>query len=193
MDIDLIRQIREQTGISIGEIKSALGEAGGDREKVLEILKKRGKLLAAKKSGREAKNGIIEAYVHSSKRVGAMVELRCETDFVAKNPEFKELAHDIGMQIVAMCPLYVSPEDVPEEVVHGERKIFEEQIAGSGKPDHIVQQILEGKLKKYKEEICLLPQPFIKNQDETVQNRIEGVIAKLGENITVGKFARFEI
>lgn len=193
MDLDLIRQLREQTGVSIGEITSALKEGGGDVSKVLEILKRRGELMAVKKSAREAKNGIIDAYIHANGKAGALVELRCETDFVARNPEFKNLAHDIGMQIVAMHPFFVKSDDVPEEIIHGEREIFRSQAADSGKPAHIANQIVEGKLKKYLEEICLLSQPFIKNQDETVQDQINKLIAKLGENITVGKFARFEI
>lgn len=193
MDLDLIRQLRSDTSVSIGEIKSALQEAGDSKEKALEILKRRGELMAVKKSAREAKSGIIEAYVHANGKVGALVELRCETDFVARNSEFKNLAHDIGMQIVAMQPFYVRPEDVPAEVTHGEHEMYREQAAKSGKPANIVNQIVEGKLKKYLEEICLLSQPFIKNQDETVQDQINKLVSKLGENITVGRFARFEI
>ena len=193
MDLNLIRQLREETNVSIGEIKSALEEAGGSREKALEILKKRGEILAAKKSERAAKSGLIDAYTHALGKVGALVELRCETDFVARNPEFKNLAHDLGMQIVAMHPLFVKSDEVPDEIIHGEREIFTSQAADSGKPAHIVNQIVEGKLKKYLGEICLLSQPFIKNQDETVQDQINTLISKLGENITVGRFARFEI
>lgn len=193
MDLDLIRQLREETNVSIGEIKSALEGAGDSKQKALEILKKRGEILAAKKSERVAKSGLIDAYIHANGKVGALVELRCETDFVARNPEFKNLAHDLGMQIVAMHPLFVRSDEVPEEVIHGEREIFRSQVADSGKPANIVNQIVEGKLKKYMEEICLLSQPFIKNQDETVQDQVNKLIAKLGENITVGRFSRFEV
>lgn len=193
MDIDLIRQLREETNVSMGEITSALEESGGSKEKALEVLKKRGEILAAKKSQRAAKSGLIDAYIHANGKMGALVELRCETDFVARNPEFKNLVHDLGMQIVAMHPLFVKSDEVPEEIIHGEREIFSSQAADSGKPAHIVNQIVEGKLKKYLEEICLLSQPFIKNQDETVQDQINKLIATLGENITVGRFSRFEI
>jgi elongation factor Ts len=149
--------------------------------------------FGGKKVRESRKSGLIDAYIHANGKVGALVELRCETDFVARNPEFKNLTHDLGMQIAAMHPLFVKSEEVPDEIIHGEREIFTSQVADSGKPANIVNQIVEGKLKKYLGEICLLSQPFIKNQDETVQDQINKLIAKLGENITVGKFSRFEI
>lgn len=193
MDINLIRQLREQTGVSIGECKIALEEAGGDIEKAVEILKRRGESIAAKKTSRETRNGIVDAYIHSDGKAGALVELHCETDFVARNPIFRELVHDLAMQVVAMGPLYVKLEDIPEEILAGERDIFFAQVKDSGKPRHIIDQVVEGKMQKYKEQICLLCQPFIKDQDKTVRDHINEVIAKLGENITIEHFVRFEI
>jgi elongation factor Ts len=144
-------------------------------------------------SNEELKQGIIEAYIHSNKKIGVLVDLRCETDFVAKTEEFKKLAHELSLQIAAMKPLFLRPEDIPEEFLAGERKIFEEQLKNSGKPKHLIEEILNGKLKKYKEEISLLSQPWIKDETKTIKDLIDEYSAKFGEKIIIKRFVRFEI
>ena len=192
-DIEKIKQLREQTSVSLGQCKKALEEADGDLEKAKELLRKWGEDVADKKSSRQTSQGVIEAYIHSNKKVGAMIELRCETDFVAKNKDFQELAHSLAMQIVAMKPLYVKPEDVPQEVLEKEKEIYKAQLADSNKPKEILDKILEGKLNKYKNEVSLLTQPFIKDQKRLVKDIINEYISVLGENIVVERFERFEI
>ena len=193
MDIETLKKLRECSQASLGECQKALIEAGNDFNKALEILKKKGQLIAEKKKERETGAGLIEAYIHSNGRIGALVELRCETDFVAKNPLFKELAHDLALQVAAMAPAYISELDIPEEVLKEEKEIYREELKTTGKPEKIIEQIIEGKLKKRFSEICLLRQPFIKNPDETIESVIKNYIAKLGENIKVSRFVRFEI
>lgn len=193
VSIDQLKQLREETGISITECQKALEESNGDLEKAKEILRKWGKDLAQKKSEREARQGIIESYIHPNKKIGVILDLRCETDFVAKSQDFKNLAHDLVLHIAAMSPFYINLEDIPEEVIVREREIYREQFLKSGKPQKIIDQIIEGKLKTYKEEIILLSQPFVKDQDKTVGDLVQEYIAKLGENIVVKKFVRYEI
>ena len=145
------------------------------------------------KQQKELNQGVIEAYIHSNKKIGAMVELRCETDFVARTEEFKKLAHELCLQIVAMKPLFLKPEDIPEKFLDGERKIYQEQFKDSGKPQPIIDQIVEGKLKKYKEEISLMSQSWIRGETKTVKDLVDEYIAKLGENIIIKRFVRYEI
>ena len=191
--IDQIKQLREETGVSPTEIKKALEETKGDVEKAKELLRIRGKAILNKKSSRETKLGLIETYLHPNAKTGVLLDIRCESDFVAKLPDFKNLAHEICLQIAAMKPLYIKDEDIPDEVVDGEVKIYKEQVKDSGKPENIVNQIVEGKLKKYKEEISLLSQTWIKDDSKTIKNLIEDTVAKVGENIEVKRFARYEI
>jgi elongation factor Ts len=191
--IDQIKQLREETGVSPTEIKKALEESKGDTEKAKELLRIWGKKVLNKKVSRETKSGLIEAYLHSNATTGVLLDIRCETDFVAKGPDFKNLAHEICLQIAAMKPLYVKEEDIPEEFLDGEIKIWTEQVKDSGKPENIVRQILEGKINKYKQEICLLSQVWIKDDSKTIKNLIEEAVAKIGENIEVKRFARYEI
>ena len=191
--IDQIKQLREETGSAPTEIKKALEESNGDVEKAKELLRIWGKAVSNKKTSRETKSGLIETYLHPNAKTGVLLDIRCETDFVAKSPDFKNLAHEICLQIAAMKPLFVSEEDIPEEFLDGETKIYTEQVAGSGKPEKIVAQIIEGKLKKYKEEISLLSQPWIKDDEKTIKNIIEDTVAKVGEKIEVKRFARYEI
>jgi len=193
MDLDLLKQLRQETGVSFTECKKALEQAKGNLELAKEILRERGQKIAELKTSRTAQQGIIESYIHPNKRVGVLLDLRCESDFVARSPEFQQLAHELVLQIAAMNPLYIKPEDIPEEFLAGERKIYEEQFAGSGKPQKIIEQIIEGKLKKYKEEISLLAQPWIKDDTKTIQDLLNEYIAKIGENIVVKRFARYEI
>jgi elongation factor Ts len=191
--IDQIKQLREETGVSFSEVKKALEEANGNAEKAKELLRMWGKKVLDKKVSRETKSGLIESYVHPNAKTGVLLDIRCETDFVAKSPDFKTLAHEICMQITAMRPLFVKEQDIPEEFLDGETKIYKEQLKDSGKPESIVNQILEGKLNKYKAEVSLLSQPWIKDDSKTIKNLIEDVVAKVGENIEVKKFSRFEI
>lgn len=191
--IERVRQLREETGVSIIECKKALEEAGGDIERAKETLRKWGRELAGKKSEREAKEGIIESYVHPNKKIGVLLDIRSESDFVAKSLEFRNLAHEICLQIAAMKPLYIKIEDIPEEFLKRERNIYQEQLKNSGKPKKIINEIIEGKLKKYKEEISLLSQPWIKDESKTIKDLVDEHIAKFGENIIIKKFIRYEI
>jgi len=193
ISIDKIKSLREKTGISMIECKKALEEANGNENKAIEILKKKGIEVAEKKSKRETKQGIVEAYIHSNGKIGVLVEVYCETDFVAKNSQFKELAHNLAMHIAAMNPLYLSEDEIPEKVIAEEKELLYSQFKDSGKPEKIIEQIIQGKLKKQHEQICLLTQPFVKNPDITVKQLIDEYIAKLGENIRIGRFVRFEI
>ena len=191
--IDQIKQLREETGVSPTEIKKALEEAKGDVDKAKELLRVWGKKVLNKKTSRDVKAGLIETYLHQNAQTGVLLDIRCETDFVAKSPEFKNLAHEVCLQIAAMKPLYVKEEDIPEEFLDGETKIYIEQLKDSGKPENIVKQILEGKLEKYKQEVSLLSQVWIKDDTKTIKNLIEDMVAKVGENIEIKKFARYEI
>jgi elongation factor Ts len=191
--IEQIKQLREETGVSPTEIKKALEESKGDVEKAKELLRIRGKAVLNKKISRETKSGLVDAYLHPNAKTGVLLDIRCETDFVANSPDFKTLAHEICLQIAAMKPLFVSDTDIPEEFLDGETRIYTEQVKDSGKPEKIVAQIIEGKLNKYKEEISLLSQPWIKDDERTIKNLIEDTVAKVGEKIEVKKFARYEI
>ena len=193
VSIEQIKQLREETGVCVSEVKKALEEAKGDIEKAKELLRMWGKNLVGKKASRETKAGLIDTYLHSSFKTGVLLDVRCESDFVAKSPEFKTLAHELCLQIAAMKPLFVKEEDIPAEFLDGETKIYKEQIKDSGKPENIVNQILEGKLKKYKGEVSLLSQTWIKDDTKTVTNLIEDTVAKVGENIEIKRFARYEI
>lgn len=188
-----VKKLRDQTGVSMMECKRALEQSNGDYDKALEFLKLKSKDVALKKSEREAKQGIIEAYIHSNGKIGVLLELNCETDFVARNQEFKELAHDLAMHIAGMDPKYISPEDIPEEIIETEKIIYEKQFADTDKPKKVIDQIIDGKIKKFSQEICLLTQPFVKNSDITVKELIEEKIAKLGENIKIRRFVRYEL
>lgn len=191
--LNKIKNLRDKTGAGIVEVKKALTEANGDEIKAIEILRKRGQEKAMKKSERTAQEGAIVSYVHSNRKVGAIVKLYCETDFVARNEEFRELARDIAMHITAMNPKFVSPKDVSGELVEKEKEIWTAQLAQEKKPKEIMDKILEGKEKKFREENSLLAQPFVKNPDVTIEQLITEKIAKIGENIRLGDFSRLEL
>ena len=194
VDTQIITKLRNQIGAGVVDCKKALEEAGGDLEKAVDILRKKGENKAAKKTAtREAKEGIVLSYIHATSKIGAMLELNCETDFVARNEEFKKLAHDLAMQIVGANPLYVNVSDVPEEVLNKEKEIYTEQLKAESKPENVFDKIIEGKLNKYYGEVCLLKQPFIKDEDITIEELINQKIAKLGEKIEISRFCRFEI
>ncbi len=190
----LIRELREKTGAGVMDCKRALEEANGDLARGEEILRHQGKQAAAKKAARETSQGLVEAYIHAGGKVGAMVELDCETDFVARNPEFKALAHDIAMQIAATGETaYLSPEEVPPEVLEREREFFRSQPDVEGKPANVADKIVDGKVQKFFEHSCLLKQAFIKDQAVTIGDLITERVARFGENIRVRRFARFQL
>jgi elongation factor Ts len=189
----MIKELREATAAGVLDCKKALEASGGDLEKAKTYLREKGLAAAAKKADREVKEGLIEAYVHAGGRVGALIELNCETDFVARTEGFKELAHDLAMQIVATNPLYLTPEDIPPDVLEEEKNEYRTQAKDMGKPERIIERIVEGKLQKYYQEVCLMRQPFIKDDELTVQDVLTAAIAKTGENIVVQRFVRFEL
>jgi len=199
IELDLITKLRQQTGAGIADCKEALSESKGDIAKALEFLRKKGAKIANKRAAKETKEGIIYAYIHANNKVGALLELNCETDFVAKNEAFKNLAHDIAMQIAAQNPLYLSPEDVPEEVVIKEKEIYKDQLLAEGKPAlhgkpaDMVDKIIEGKLNKWYQEVCLTKQTFIKDEDITIEDLINEKIASIGEKIKIGSFCRRQV
>lgn len=186
---DLIKELRETTGAGILDVKAALEQSGGDRDKAVEVLRKKGALKVGSKSDRVAKEGAIESYIHPGSRVGALVEINCETDFVARTDAFKQLAKDLALHVAAANPLYLKPEDVPAEVIEKEQEIYREQAAG--KPEDVVAKMLEGKLAKYYEEACLLEQPYVKDPDRKVKDLIGQAVSTMGENVNVRRFARF--
>lgn len=192
-DLKQIKQLREETGVSIGECQKALEESKGDFDKAKEILRKWGRDLAGKVSSKETKEGVIESYLHPNKKVGVLLDVRCETDFVARSEDFQKLVHDLALHIAGMNPYYISPEEIPEETLRGEKDIYQEQFAKSGKPQKLIEKMVEGKLEKYKKEISLLFQPFVKNADKTVQEIINEYISRLGENIIIKGFTRYQI
>ncbi len=193
MDLEKIKNLREETGAGIVDVKKALEEAKGEEIQALEIIRKRGQEKAVKKSNRSAKEGLLGVYVHSNKKVGALVEVFCETDFVARNEEFQELAKDIAMHVTALNPEFLGSEDVPVSRIEKEREFWTEQLLAEGKKKEILEKILSGKEKKFRQENALLTQPFVKNPEISIGELIQQKIAKMGENIQIGKFIRFEI
>jgi elongation factor Ts len=189
----MVKELRQETGAGVLDCKQALEACDGDFEKAVVYLREKGMSAAAKRADREAKEGLIGSYIHAGSKVGALVEVNCETDFVAQTDEFQELAHDLAMQVVAAKPSYLTPEDIPDEVLAEEKRVYRAQMQDSGKPDHILDRIVEGKLQKLYEEACLLEQPFIKEPDLTVRELVQQRNALLGENIVVRRFVRFEV
>jgi elongation factor Ts len=195
MDItaDKVKELRERTGIGMMECKGALAECAGDMEKAIEILRKKGHARAEAKSSRAAKEGLIGAYIHMNGRIGVLVELNCESDFVARNAEFQALVKELGMQVAAAKPKWIAPSDVPEDIVAKEKEIIKAQLGDMKKPPEILEKIVTGKLSKFFEEVCLLEQPYIREDKIKVKDLITQLVAKMGENIKVGRFTRFEI
>lgn len=193
VSIDQIRQLRAATGISLMDCKGALDEAKGDVEKAKKILREKGKEIFKAREGKEVSQGMVVSYVHLGSKLGVLVEIHSETDFVSKNEEFKKLAHEICLQIAALKPLFLKMEDIPRDFLDGERKIYQKQFEGSGKPQKVIDQIVEGKLEKYQKEISLLSQPWVKDETKTIGELIEEYVAKLGEKIEVTNFTRYEI
>lgn len=190
---EMVKELRERTGAGIVDCKKALTEKNGDVEKAIEFLREKGLAAAAKKSGRIAAEGVCESYIHGGGRIGVLIELNCETDFVAKTDAFKSLAKDICMQIAASKPEFVRREEVPQDVVDKEKEIFTQQALNEGKPAAVVEKMINGRIEKFYKEICLLEQPFIKDPDKTVNQLIVDKIATIGENINVRRFVRYEL
>lgn len=190
---DLIRELRNKTGAGVMNCKQALSEAGGDIEKAQDILREKGSVVAIKRSARDTKEGLVSSYIHSGSKLGVLLEMNCETDFVAKTSEFSQLAKELAMQIAAMDPLWIKPEDVPKEVIEKEKEIYKKQAQESGKPEKVIEKIAQGRLEKYFTEVCLLEQQYIKDPKFKVKDLITETVAKLGENIRVGRFTRFKV
>jgi elongation factor Ts len=189
----MVKELRQETGAGVLDCKNALELYDGDFEQAAAYLREKGMAEASKRAEREAKEGLIGSYIHAGSRVAGLVEVNCETDFVARTDEFQELAHDLAMQVVAAKPAYVRREDVPEEVLKAQRDVYRQEAADSGKPEQVIERIVEGKLAKFYEDICLLEQPFIKDPSVTVGDLVKQKNAVLGENIVVRRFARLEV
>ena len=190
---EMVKELRTLTGAGMMDCKKALLETGGDKEKAINFLREKGLAKAAKRAGRIAAQGVVDSYIHLGGKVGVMVEVNCETDFVARNEEFRAFARDICLQVAATNPAYLSREDVPEEVIENEKEILRRQAANEGKPEKIIDKIVNGRIEKFFQENCLLEQPFIKDQDKAVKDLLAEKIAKIGENIIIRRFVRFEM
>ena len=193
VDAASVKKLREMTNAGIMDCKGALAEAGGDFDKAATILREKGIAAAGKKAERTAADGLIGIYVHTDNKQAALVEINCETDFVAKTEEFQQLCRDIAMQVVAMRPQYVRREEVPAEVLEAEKSIYRQQAAGEGKPEAILDKIAEGRLNKFYGQVCLMEQPFIKDDKKTIEQLVKEAIGKLGENIRVARFTRYKV
>jgi elongation factor Ts len=189
----MVKEIREKTGAGMLDCKKALDETNGDITRAMEILREKGLAAAANKAGRIATEGSVGSYIHAGGRIGVLVEVNCETDFVAKTDQFKDFVKDIAMQISASNPRYVKREEVPQEDLEKEREILKAQALNEGKPAHIVDKMVEGRLAKFYEEFCLMEQPFIKDPDKTISNLLNEKVSKIGENISIRRFVRFEL
>jgi len=192
-NMELIKELREKTGASISYCKEALENTNNDIDKAIEYLRKKGLAQAEKKSGREARQGIIHSYIHLGGRIGVMLELNCETDFVARTEDFKKLANELCLQIAFDSPRYVSRDEIPEDVINKEREILKEQLKDMNKPPQVIEKIIEGKMEDYYKKVCLVDLPYIRDDKRKVEDIIKDFIAKLGENIVIRRFVRFEV
>ena len=190
---DLVKKLRDKTGAGMMDCKIALTQTNGDMDQAIDYLRKKGAAVAAKRADRETNQGVVEAYIHAGGRIGAMVELNCETDFVAKTPGFKQLAHDIAMQVAAMTPQYVSREQIPQAVLEKELDIYKVQAQNEGKPAQIAEKIAQGRLEKFYQETVLIEQSFIKDSGKTIKDIIDEETARVGEKITVRRFLRYHL
>jgi elongation factor Ts len=188
-----VQALRKSTGAGMMDCKKALAEADGDQEKAIDVLRKNGAMKAAKRQDREAREGLIYSYIHMGGKIGVLVEVNCETDFVARTDDFQQLAKDVAMHIAASNPEVVSRDQLTEDSLEKEKDIYREQAKSTGKPDKVIERIVDGRVEKYYQEVCLLDQPFVKNPDLTVDQLIRETMAKLGENLQIGRFARFQL
>ena len=189
----LVKKLREETGVGILECRKAVTEANNNLEKAAEILRKRGFEKAKSKSSRATKQGVVGSYVHSNFKIGVLVEVACETDFVAKNTDFQAMVKNIAMQIAAMSPQYVSSEEIPEDILEKEKEIYREQMKNENKPDNIVEKIIQGKLKKFYSEVCLLNQKYFRDDSKSIEDLVTEHIHKIGENIIIKRFVRYQV
>ncbi len=188
-----IKQLRQKTGAGIMDCKRALVEAQGDLQEAIAVLRKKGIEVAAKREAKAAAEGVVQAYVHAGEKIGVLVEVNCETDFVARTDDFRDFAKNVAMQIAAMQPQWVSPDDVPEEAIARERQILTEQAEAEGKPDHIVEQMVKGRLGKFYAQNCLLYQPYIRDDSMTIEDLLNDLLAKTGERIIIRRFVRYQV
>ncbi|MFA5070624.1 MAG: translation elongation factor Ts [Patescibacteria group bacterium] len=193
INTDIVKELREKTGAGVIDIKEALEKSGGDMNRAVDFLRKKGEKIVQKKQARQTHQGLVVSYMHTNNRVAALVAIACETDFVARNEEFKNLAKDIAMQVVAFSPTYLEPSEVPPEILEKEKEIMREQLKAEGKPEKIREKIMAGKINKFYEEVCLLKQPFIKDDKKTIDALIKEKIAILGENIKIRRFVRLSL
>jgi elongation factor Ts len=189
----MVKQLRDKTGSGMMDCKKALAENGGDMDKAIDFLRKKGLATAAKRAGRATMEGVVQPYVHTGGKLGVMVEVNCETDFVAKSEDFQEFAKNIAMHIAATSPLGITPEDVPAETLAREKEIYVDQAKQTGKPDNVIEKIVEGKMNKFLKESCLMQQAYVRNPDITIADLLNELIAKIGENISIKRFVRFQI
>jgi elongation factor Ts len=189
----MVKELRERTGAGMLDCKKALVECEGDMEKAIDFLREKGLAAAAKKAGRITAEGVVDSYIHLGGRIGVLIEVNCETDFVAKTDDFKEFVKNMAMQVAASSPLYVRREDVPKDVIDHEKDILKQQALNEGKPEKIVEKMVEGRIEKYFKEVCMLEQPYIRDPDKSVQDILKETIAKLGENISIRRFTRYQM
>jgi elongation factor Ts len=189
----MVKQLREKTGAGMMDCKSALSEVGGDMEKAIEFLRKKGLATAQKRAGRAMTEGTIQSYIHMNAKLGVLVEVNCETDFVAKNDDFQGFAKNIAMHIAASNPLGIAPEDISPQVIEKEKEIYRAQALDMGKPENVLDKIVDGKLKKFYQDNCLMNQPYVRNPDITIADLLNELIAKIGENISIKRFVRYQI
>jgi elongation factor Ts len=189
----MVKQLREKTGAGMMDCKNALSEVEGDVEKAIELLRKKGLATAQKRAGRALSEGIIQSYIHMTGKLGVLVEVNCETDFVAKNEDFQEFTKNIAMHIAATNPLGIAPEDISQEIIEKEKEIYRAQALDMGKPENVIDKIVEGKLKKFYQESCLLNQPYVRDTDMSIADLLNEMIAKIGENISIKRFVRYQI
>lgn len=189
----MVKQLREKTGAGMMDCKSALSEVGGDMEKAIEFLRKKGLATAQKRAGRAMSEGTIQSYIHMNAKLGVLVEVNCETDFVAKNDDFQGFAKNIAMHIAASNPLGIAPEDISPQVIEKEKEIYRAQALDMGKPENVLDKIVDGKLKKFYQDNCLMNQPYVRNPDITIADLLNELIAKIGENISIKRFVRYQI
>jgi elongation factor Ts len=189
----MVKQLREKTGAGMMDCKNALSEVDGDMEKAIEFLRKKGLATAQKRAGRALSEGIIQSYIHMTGKLGVLVEVNCETDFVAKNDDFQEFTKNLAMHIAATNPLGITPEDISQEIIEKEKEIYRAQALDMGKPENVIDKIVEGKLNKFYQESCLLNQPYVRDTDITIADLLNQMIAKIGENISIKRFVRYQI
>ncbi len=193
VNAEQVKQLREKTGAGFMDCKNALSEAEGDMERAIDLLRQKGIDVALAREGKAAEEGIIASYIHAGNQIGVLVDLRCETDFVARTDEFREFGRDLAMQVAAMEPKWIAPEDVPPEAVEHEREVLRQQALEEGKPEHIVEKMVEGRLQKFYENECLLKQPFIRDDSVTIEDKLNELVAQCGERVVIARFVRYQV